>query len=923
MSSIQQRCYLSLHSPRPLIHCQLQIRLTPSRLIIQPILRPTSYLPLALPTAQGTPITLLPYATPAYYLSTYSGSTSSLTQQFTAALGGLGVGAWARADTGYVIAWVGVQNTQGEAKGTTIVWPTSLCVGLHPASAAARTRVPLAHVPDLPMQLQFSPPPVSAPVTPRPRLARTGTGAVRRPLFNRGTSAPSDAARTLRAIALSRSKPVRAVAADVSAYVDAVARDREREREKIRRERDAPKASKAPAAATLPTPPEGAAHSPAPLAPLLAPLGPAFAEAEAPHVVVPKMEDMSSEPAPLPPAPIVPEPAPPPVIAQPVKIDTPESFNPFGSFDTAWPAPNNDFMDVNMDYDLGFGLNADVDSIGGPSSGATGLSLSTVDGAGRMDLDFDAGFDTFTADDFSFFDDPVVAEPAPSVVMGSGRAEPVPPLPIVPETLGSPGAGLTPAAGPAPLGFSPSAFVAVSPHSAQISPWLSAPFSPSILKIEHPVALPTPQSTPATSSASEPPTPAVHLATLRGGPPSPTTARLAFDAIPFAPAHRLADGKYALGKFALPSPPDDDVRTPPPSLPSSPPGAALLSAPVSWLSRYHAATDPRVGMVRKLIGVKRKCGAAGAAETRDRTAPWAHEYEEWTDAVPRDGMSDGSEKSEPETEDDDDDIDVDELDIPRPSTPPPSWLPHGPALLCTHFHHSQLLPLSTPLRTGGATVPPANVLAIAPPPASVPTPVSPAAVTGATLEKARSLEAAAQVLALEVVDNCVWADAWMAAMPPERRTSGEIWQHDIKAVESAIDTTFSINSKLTLKMAFTTDEGGDGQESSSSGSPTLSLLDPPSLTVGKSDAIIQVLPPALRFWEKLGLIPRAGKKDLEAYVLFEDTGDERRMEVQAWLASVSALYTVRALIIFLVEARVLIVVILGKELRETSPRKLS
>jgi len=68
---------------------------------------------------------------------------------------------------------------------------------------------------------------------------------------------------------------------------------------------------------------------------------------------------------------------------------------------------------------------------------------------------------------------------------------------------------------------------------------------------------------------------------------------------------------------------------------------------------------------------------------------------------------------------------------------------------------------------------------------------------------------------------------------------------------------------------------------------------PPMVTVAKSDAVIQILPSALRFWEKLGLGPRGGKKDVTAFVLFEGEGDERSQQVESWLRNVSGAYNVR------------------------------
>lgn len=77
------------------------------------------------------------------------------------------------------------------------------------------------------------------------------------------------------------------------------------------------------------------------------------------------------------------------------------------------------------------------------------------------------------------------------------------------------------------------------------------------------------------------------------------------------------------------------------------------------------------------------------------------------------------------------------------------------------------------------------------------------------------------------------------------------------------------------------------------------------LSVGKGSQIIQVLPTALKFWEKLGLEPRGGKKDVVAFVFYEDEdegtqemedGETRLSETQAmaerWLAWMGTAYAV-------------------------------
>lgn len=75
----------------------------------------------------------------------------------------------------------------------------------------------------------------------------------------------------------------------------------------------------------------------------------------------------------------------------------------------------------------------------------------------------------------------------------------------------------------------------------------------------------------------------------------------------------------------------------------------------------------------------------------------------------------------------------------------------------------------------------------------------------------------------------------------------------------------------------------------------LKELDQPSISVVKSEALIQVLPTALRFWEKLGLRPRVGSKDVTAFVFFEGISDAKETEVADWLDRVSQAYSVRLL----------------------------
>jgi mediator of RNA polymerase II transcription subunit 13 len=77
----------------------------------------------------------------------------------------------------------------------------------------------------------------------------------------------------------------------------------------------------------------------------------------------------------------------------------------------------------------------------------------------------------------------------------------------------------------------------------------------------------------------------------------------------------------------------------------------------------------------------------------------------------------------------------------------------------------------------------------------------------------------------------------------------------------------------------------------SNGSQPLQALESPTISIGKGDAVIHVLPTALRFWEKLGLGPKGGRKDLSAFVIFEN-GDQRQSQIENWLVNVGNAYQV-------------------------------
>jgi mediator of RNA polymerase II transcription subunit 13, fungi type len=70
------------------------------------------------------------------------------------------------------------------------------------------------------------------------------------------------------------------------------------------------------------------------------------------------------------------------------------------------------------------------------------------------------------------------------------------------------------------------------------------------------------------------------------------------------------------------------------------------------------------------------------------------------------------------------------------------------------------------------------------------------------------------------------------------------------------------------------------------------------LSVGKSASVIDVLPSALRFWEKLGLEPRGGSKDLSLFMLFQPVDEDRQNAAEDWMSQISSRWTARILCSF-------------------------
>ncbi|EIW82148.1 hypothetical protein CONPUDRAFT_143634 [Coniophora puteana RWD-64-598 SS2] len=905
---------------RSMLLVQLDLHLARTRLEIHFRLKPTYFLPLhlTLPLSAGSPIILLPYATPAFFLTTYAGPTSAITKLFEQALAGLGTGEWKphphssakgkhhRVDDAdrqpmYIIAWLAVQNKQGEDKGMTIIWPRRLCLGYHPSASSGHARKTLPYIPELPPQLQPSPPP---PAPPTVTFASTQDGVfpvspdtrstqISRPLTRRLARFPSNEyVQAFRSLTVSKSPPLDQIAVDAGGYVESVAKEREKERERIRKERENAQASNSPrmvatpssttnaqtpgasAPSTTPTVPTSTVTPSVPVTPqsssdatiqnpLPTPFSSFYPTPPHSHGVHPSSADSQTPaaepPSDPPPSHSVPQPPPAPT---PQEADTATDEDPYAS---AWGSSSNDY--------LGMGMGDDGFDMGMPA--LSGRSTNNRRDVFAMDLD--DGFENFdiTDDDFSFFDSKTAAPPPPLV----------PPAIHTQDDI----VGLTPTTGPAPFNLSPPGFAepnlmaglpSSDPGQLSAFPWnrggLASGFEPKPLDTTSLLPL-----SPMTSTShSAPATPKVQLnAEARRALLAPPGL---FDPIPFAPSHRAIDSKYVQGKFALPSPPDEEDRTQPiPILQAAGSTPPELSA---WKTRYSAATDPRVAVLRKLIGVKRRLFTQGLRGAK-MPPTWMQEHIDWTDATsPTDdsatAVSDGDDTSDDDVEDDDEDTAAPS----RASTPPPSYLPLGPTLLHTQFYHAHLLPISNVLRPPGSAIEPMNITPMAT--ASVPTPVSPSAAIGAASEKSKSLEAAGYMLAREVVENCVWANAWRAhnLFSSSTKQGMDIWQTDVSSLTRHVSKAIDMEGPLDLQTYLRPHSGS-----------RYDPLKPPMLIGSKSGQIIEVLPTAIRFWEKLGLAPRSGAKDVTAYVLFEGEDSQQLQQAETWIQQVTAVYKAKQL----------------------------
>jgi hypothetical protein len=94
---------------------------------------------------------------------------------------------------------------------------------------------------------------------------------------------------------------------------------------------------------------------------------------------------------------------------------------------------------------------------------------------------------------------------------------------------------------------------------------------------------------------------------------------------------------------------------------------------------------------------------------------------------------------------------------------------------------------------------------------------------------------------------------------------------------------------LTFSIAAFPVKENASKSRASSHPTTFEMLDSPMFTICQGESVIQVLPSALRFWEKLGLGPAARAKDVVAFALFDH---QDQGAVKMWLDRLSRIYSV-------------------------------
>ncbi|BGP14917.1 hypothetical protein JCM10213_003726 [Rhodosporidiobolus nylandii] len=385
--------------------------------------------------------------------------------------------------------------------------------------------------------------------------------------------------------------------------------------------------------------------------------------------------------------------------------------------------------------------------------------------------------------------------------------------------------------------------------------------------------------------------------------PTPSVAS-AFDLIPFAPSHALADAKYdpGHGKFGLPSPDSDgergegrgkegmlqllpaamgrrsrlrlsnarvqgkDARKAQPKL--DPPTTAVWS----W---FEAVCEPRVAVAERIRDARRKHGGEGAKGKEDGSARhrgWVRQRRVLAPLPPSFGAEGEGMSTAQNTADEASDAESstgeggsgadgeDRMSLDGAGATRGTRENDGFAVRVREALGASLLAFGAALHCVLPRVLPAEDGEKLPPPV----------VDGAK-------EITLAVVADQVMYNREFREATLA-MCRLKEVSSPI---SVRAITLASSALSRISSSLSSPSSLFDDLDV---------LPSLTAQALPSFLLRTQQCVVETSPAAVNFWRPMGFEPLQGGKDVVAFALYEDDGEGMHEAVKAWLKNVGGAY---------------------------------
>ncbi|KAM0754078.1 hypothetical protein T439DRAFT_346312 [Meredithblackwellia eburnea MCA 4105] len=546
------------------------------------------------------------------------------------------------------------------------------------------------------------------------------------------------------------------------------------------------------------------------------------------------------------------------------------------------PQPSTDSLFASMDTNF-----AEFDW--GDDFGTSRLQQS-------MPQDFDDGMgmmmNGLTDDDFSYFDDPAPAVPSTTLPTSFGGLQSSGPSPKFVDhfshltgamPFASAASPSSPFGQPSPhhhhgmhhspgiLGFSfdPQTPHMTSnalglgssgtPHPADGSPFKTpkTPYSPFVELTDD--QLLQDHSPAIQSGLSIAGTPAVSSYLRARGPSSGM-----FGAVQFGSSHAESDGKYdpRKGKFGLPSP-ESDVEEYQGSLTSSSGSRSPAKRPLSKAPWYATVCDPRVATAAAL----KKRRTLTLAKIKPQTA--LEKRGSASKVRPRSWIRtevDSDHYGEDESEEEDMDVDENVVEMLRGSEVLALSSPSGIRAILEHSFSPSLLLLRQHLGVLLERVP--RVIR------------APTLPSKATTQSDSALDQAANILADQIIYNPDFrARAGDALLL--RPTSNAPKLVSAFALRLSADhlTTFCNRRRIATRPA-----------PLQIATPTLSDLETPAILLRQQQAVMSTQLSAVRFWRPMGFEPLSGGKEVFAFAVYEEGGDELNQAVKAWMKRVGDTY---------------------------------